>query len=199
MKGIRTTKNTYIGDKLSLTIATVLATSSQFSEASSFTQTWSLANWENIKPVLQKTLSYIKLWLRGRTQTWSLLGSSKISKTASSLGDTGSVFYRFFWSIPVMLEGVFSINTLVSWSIPVILEGVSSINTLVSWSIPVMLEGVSSINTLVFWSIPVMLEGVFSLLRCFFGPHISSFPLVVITVIIISRITISINYLSCCN
>ena len=145
MKGIRTTKNTYIGDKLSLTIATVLATSSQFSEASSFTQTWSLANWENIKPVLQKTLSYIKLWLRGRTQTWSLLGSSKISKTASSLGDTGSVFYRFFWSIPVMLEGVFS------------------------------------------------------LLRCFFGHHISSFPLVVITVIIISRITISINYLSCCN
>ena len=52
--------------------------SSEFSEASSFVQTWSLANWEFVKGVLQKTLSYQTLNILRRTPTGSFLGSSKL-------------------------------------------------------------------------------------------------------------------------
>ena len=60
--------------------------SSEFSEASSFIQTWSLNSWEFIKPVLQKTLSYQPLSIKDNTDlefVWKL----QAFKKASSLKD----------------------------------------------------------------------------------------------------------------
>ena len=60
--------------------------SSEFSEASSFIQTWSLTSWEFIKPVLQKTLSCQPLSIKDNTDlefVWKL----QAFKKASSLKD----------------------------------------------------------------------------------------------------------------
>ena len=80
--------------------------------------TWSLANWEFVKPVLQKYFP-IKHWVLRITQTWSVQGSSKHSIKLSSLMGLGiqalaclSLKLGFTWANLKDLNPCFMLNAV---------------------------------------------------------------------------------------